>query len=399
MSLFKARKITGATGTELPNFTNGFNISGADSGISGFTHTVNDTEPSNPSNGDTWWSETANEYKVYANGAWQTLIGTSSGGGGSASDLKFYGDRGFKMGRATSQGSAVSGQYIGYWDITTLGNSAEFGALHKTMHEGSAVSDESNYVYSFQSSSFPDNREISYFVSTTLGNGSDYGDMVIESVRGGAVSNATKGVIANGYKTQSGNAVVNSIEKITLNGTGANASDFGDLTVGRQGPASFGNGIRGLFAGGFDGTTGGTSSVYSNIIDYITIATDGNATDFGDAVSVKYRCGGAASGDRGIYAGGYQNLPAGTYSITNEIDYVSIPTAANAQDFGDLLAANQSLGACANSTRVVFVGGFLSASPTDVMQYVTIDTTGNAQDFGDLEAAQYEQYCASAAAS
>jgi hypothetical protein len=323
--------------------------------------------------------------------------GNPSGSGAGASALKFYGDRGFKMGRASSP--QTSGTYIGYWDMTSLGNSAAFGDLHKTMFEGSAVSDESNYVYSFQSSNFPDNREISYFVSTTLGNGSDYGDMVIESVRGGAVSNSTKGVIANGYKTQSGNTVVDSIEKIALNGTGANAADFGDMSVGRQGPAAFGNGIRGIFAGGYDGLTTGASSVYSDVLDYITIATDGNATDFGDAVSVKYRAGGAASGDRGIYAGGYQNIPQGTYSITNEIDYVSIPTTGNAQDFGDLLAANQSLGACANSTRVVFVGGFLSAAPTNVMQYVTIDTTGNAQDFGDLESAEYEQYCASAAPS
>jgi hypothetical protein len=81
MSLFKARKITGATGTELPNFTNGFNIAGADSGISGFTHHTNtdsDGDPTSPANGDTWWNSDTNTYKVYANGAWQTLIGTAS---------------------------------------------------------------------------------------------------------------------------------------------------------------------------------------------------------------------------------------------------------------------------------------------------------------------------------
>ena len=37
-----------------------------------------------------------------------------------------------------------------------------------------------------------------------------------------------------------------------------------------------------------------------------------------------------------------------------------------------------------SSTRGVFAGG--SNSDTNVIQYITIATTGNAQDFGDLAA-------------
>ena len=44
--------------------------------------------------------------------------------------------------------------------------------------------------------------------------------------------------------------------------------------------------IRGVFAGGSDPS-------YSNIMDYITIATTGNAADFGDLQSVR---GEASSG-------------------------------------------------------------------------------------------------------
>ena len=52
-----------------------------------------------------------------------------------------------------------------------------------------------------------------------------------------------------------------------------NATDFGDLTVGRDGLAACSDGTYGVFGGG-SGTT--------DVIDYITIATTGNATDFGD---------------------------------------------------------------------------------------------------------------------
>ena len=66
-------KITDRAGTGGPNFTNGFNINGSDSGISAFVHTSGTTEPSNPSNGDTWWKTDDESYHVYMNNAWQCL--------------------------------------------------------------------------------------------------------------------------------------------------------------------------------------------------------------------------------------------------------------------------------------------------------------------------------------
>ena len=68
-------KITDRAGTGGPNFTNGFNINGSDSGISTFTHTSGSTEPSNPSNGDTWWNTDNDSYHVYMDDAWKNWIG------------------------------------------------------------------------------------------------------------------------------------------------------------------------------------------------------------------------------------------------------------------------------------------------------------------------------------
>ena len=94
------------------------------------------------------------------------------------------------------------------------------------------------------------------------------------------------------------------------------------LNGSRQG-AGLSNTTRGIHAGG---------SGSLNTIAYITIATTGDAFDFGDLDSGAGWLGAAASGIRGIFAGGYSS-PVGL----NKIDYVTIQSTGNAQDFGDLI--------------------------------------------------------------
>ena len=77
----------------------------------------------------------------------------------------------------------------------------------------------------------------------------------------------------------------------------------------------------------------------SNIIDYITISTTGNATDFGDlTVARKNVASPTNSTTRGVFVGGYGGSPA---AIVNTIDYITISTTGNATDFGDLTTAKQ----------------------------------------------------------
>ena len=67
----------------------------------------------------------------------------------------------------------------------------------------------------------------------------------------------------------------------------------------------------------------------------------------------------------------------------NSIDYVTIATTGNATDFGDIPAAKAYGAACSNSIRGVHcVGGYPGTDNS--MSYVTIQSTGNAYDFGDL---------------
>ena len=69
------------------------------------------------------------------------------------------------------------------------------------------------------------------------------------------------------------------------------------------------------------------------------------------------------------------------------MEYITIASTGNATDFGDLTGTNYDLAGCSNGVRGLFAGGRhddASADGSNVIQYITIATTGNATDFGDL---------------
>jgi hypothetical protein len=105
--------------------------------------------------------------------------------------------------------------------------------------------------------------------------------------------------------------------------------------VGRNTSAACGNSSRGIFGGGHTGA-------YSNVMDYITIASIGNATDFGDLIAGNNTLSSCASVTRGLFGGGY----LADDSKANTIEYITIATTGNAVDFGDLTAGRYGLAAC-----------------------------------------------------
>ena len=209
---------------------------------------------------------------------------------------------------------------------------------------------------------------IDYITITSTGNAIDFGDISQTLGNLAACASTTRALSGGGTATGSIFSYTNVIDYVTIASVG-NATDFGDLTAGRFSLSSCNSSTRGLFAGGnaaFD---------TFNIIDYVTIATTGDATDFGDLTVARSSVSACSSSTRGVFAGGYVG------GELNVIDYVTIASAGNATDFGDLLDVNYYVGACSSSTRGVFAGGI-----SNVIQYVTIASTGNATDFGDLSA-------------
>jgi hypothetical protein len=153
-------------------------------------------------------------------------------------------------------------------------------------------------------------------------------------------------------------------------------SDGEVLGYGGISPEEYSSGgDRGVFGGG-NGPT--------NVMDYITISTPGNATDFGDLTVARYDLAACSNSTRGLFGGGYTSSDR-----VNVMDYITISTPGNATDFGDLTMDRSFLAACSNSTRGVFGSGW-TGSLTNVMDYITISTPGDATDFGDLTVARYD---------
>ena len=205
---------------------------------------------------------------------------------------------------------------------------------------------------------------IDYFTISTRGDALDFGDMSSARYTYATFASSTRGVFAGG------NGNTTRIESITFASTGDAVVDSGVLNDGRYHCTGCSNSTRGLAAGGVPSL---------DSIEYVTIASLGNAVDFGDLNEALRFPGAYASSVRGIFAGGYN--PAATPSIRNTIQYVTISTTGNTEDFGDLtrIGAPKGVG---SSTRAVF-GGY-GSSVDNTIDFITMSTTGNAQDFGDL---------------
>jgi hypothetical protein len=137
--------------------------------------------------------------------------------------------------------------------------------------------------------------------------------------------------------------------------------------------------------GGVRGLHGGGAATNINTIQYITISTQGNATDFGDFPQRQYLTAATSSRTRGVWMGGYTNSPSSTY--INSIQAVEMLSTGNGFDFGDLTQTSGYNGITGNQTRAIRLGGTAPVNPsTNVMDYVTITNQANAVDFGDCSA-------------
>ena len=146
---------------------------------------------------------------------------------------------------------------------------------------------------------------------------------------------------------ESSSSDVNTIDYVTV-GTLGNAADFGDLTQAREGVSCCSSLSRGVFSCGNTGSD-------VNTMDYITTWSAGNATDFGDAtLAARYRAGCASTAGRGLIAGGYTTSGATKHDV---IEYITIASTGNGTDFGDKIGNHSDHGACDNGTRAVIGGG------------------------------------------
>ena len=213
--------------------------------------------------------------------------------------------------------------------------------------------------------------QIDQVTLSSLGNATDFGNLVAATAQPRGVSSRTRAVFGGGYSPNDATKS-NKMDFVTFSSAG-NALDFGNLLSNKVGMAPMGNQIRGIWAGG--------TSPIDNVIQYITISSTGDAVDFGDSTEVNYAGDALASSTRGVHALGLD--PPNSNARINVLDTIEIATQGNATDFGDLTVSRMPCGSASNATRGLFGHGETASTRVNTIDFITIATKGNAQDFGD----------------
>ena len=188
-----------------------------------------------------------------------------------------------------------------------------------------------------------------------------------------------RGVFSCGYDS----SAMNIMNYITIATTG-NAIDFGDYTNNDRGGAGVpSSSTRGVIMGGAASPSGNDTT-----IEYVTISSSGGVSDFGDLYQDQRYGGTASDSTRGIVMGG---LTSPADKMVKDIQYVTIASTGDSSEFGEILDRHWLGASACSPTRGVMSGGrdfnpatLASGSEDNVCQYITIQTKGNAQDFGDL---------------
>ena len=129
-----------------------------------------------------------------------------------------------------------------------------------------------------------------------------------------------------------------------------------------------------------------------NVIDRYSFTSDANATDYGDLTVGRgsYLAGCTENDNYGYAAGGY--APTGNTNIIDRFPYAS---AANAADVGDLSHSGYGKAGCSSTTHGYAIGGTPAVEVIDKFPFAA---SANASDIGDF-ASSSRYYLMSASSS
>ena len=273
---------------------------------------------------------------------------------------------------------ASTGNATAWGDIISVGAALAGGAsnnIRGVIVGGYTGTDAPARISTIQALTIPTNGEII-----------DFGHLQFNSQQLSGVGNATRGVYANGYaypnmSPVSSNSVNMSYTMIEFMSS-ANRTDFGDIIPGAASRdlATCETPIRGYFAGG-EGTDQAPTN--NKKITIKGFANNSESLNFGELSTLSNRGACLGSATRGVFVIG-NTIPA----YTNTMEYITLTTSGETTDFGDTTANTGSINndAASNTIRGVYHHPQTAGGGTilNTLEYITIASTGNAIDFGDL---------------
>ena len=289
--------------------------------------------------------------------------------------ISWYGDRALSFGFQTPAD-------IQYMDITTLGDASNFGDYTGVYSYGAGAGGNSQYaVVAGNKDDGSMTADMQYVTVSTTGNAQNWGDLVVRTRIPHGTQHVNRVVWFPGEDPSLTLSYNNSrIQYMTLASQG-NASDFGNITVPRAAGSAASDGTRGYYAQGFSNPG---SPTRHNVIDVVTIDTAADSTDFGDAGRASNSGGAMGTDFRWVTFGGTSN--GSSNGGTSTIYYYPVGATGTSAVFGSQLSSSgYGQRGVTNNSRGLIVN---QQDPlTDTIQYIEIATLGNAVDFGNSIAA------------
>ena len=236
---------------------------------------------------------------------------------------------------------------IDYITIASEGDAIDFGDAKQrdTIQNGGTKSSSTRGIFGGGTPT-----ELQYIHMSTLSNSIDFGDLTQSNGKQGSSSSSPTRAV---FLADSGHTG-GTIEAVTISSTGS-AATFGRFIDSKSNASGAGNGVRGVFAGAYK-----PGDTKISLIEYATMSSLGNTSEFGD-LSVNRACHRACSTNtRALFGGGYfttsKTATGGTGD--NRIEFVTIATTGNATDFGDTTSGQNHARGASLSDSHGGLGGF-----------------------------------------
>jgi hypothetical protein len=215
----------------------------------------------------------------------------------------------------------------------------------------------------------------------STGNAVDFGDLATHvGNAAGMAANSTRGF------TMAGEAAPAYYQKITAMtlASGGVSSEYGNMTQTGGARYSHNNNTRALTFGAYTPVT--PSPYMSNTIDSMTMASAGNVVDFGDMAQARVNGCGYGNSTKAFSAGGSTNPSNSGYS--NAIEVVTIASTGNSVDYADLAEETIGNSGCSSTTSGYVMTGSTGSGNTATVLHNDLSSGGAGSEFGDLSQAR-----------
>ena len=210
----------------------------------------------------------------------------------------------------TAPGTVDTIQYV---TIASAGNAVDFGNNTAAQRRTVGCSNQTRAMFSGSEVPSWASGQTDIITIASTGNATDFGDTTGTGASGRGAGSATRALYIGGRYVPS-QADANVVEYVTIQSTGT-WKDFGDLVEG------------GPYGGSGSNATRAVYTCDNKKIDFATIATLGNWQTFGELVNDHAnKSEGAADSTRCVFGNG---------GNTNVLEYITFHTTGNAVDFGD----------------------------------------------------------------